>query len=54
MLRVFQMILKVSDGSSSHALASKESIVAVGIRADKLLNASNVLESVELNVGAPF
>src|SRR6266851_2830287 len=54
MLRVFQMIFKVSAGSSSHASASTASILAVDIWADKLWNASSVLESVELNAGAPF
>jgi hypothetical protein len=36
MLRVFQMILKVSAGSSFHASVSKELILVMVIRADRL------------------
>ena len=54
MLRVFQMILRVSAGSSAHDLVSKASILAAVMSVDKLWNASSVLESVELNAGAPF
>jgi len=54
MLRVFQMTLKVSAGSSAHDLASRASILAAAMSEDKLWNASSVLESAELNAGAPF
>ena len=48
------MTLKVSAGSSTHDLASRVLILAAAMSEDKLWNASSVLESVELNAGAPF